>query len=113
MFDIPTTVQILRYYAGCADLINGEVLNLADKNLFGYTRREPVGVVGAITPWNFPLMLLVSKLAPAIAAGCTVICKPAEDTSLTALFLASLINEAGFPPGAVNFITGLGESAGR
>lgn len=70
-------------------------------------------MVGAITPWNFPLMLLVSKLAPAIAAGCTVVCKPAEDTSLTALYLASLLNQAGFPAGSVNVVTGVGETTGR
>ena len=97
-FDIPTTINVIRYYAGWADKLEGKNLNLG-KNLFGYTREEPVGVVAAISPWNFPLMLLMGKLAPALAAGCTVICKPAEDTSLTALYLASLLNEAGkLPP---------------
>lgn len=88
---MPTCIHLLRYYAGWADKLEGKNLNLGPY-MFGFTRLEPVGVVGAITPWNFPLMLLIGKLAPAIAAGCTIICKPAEDTSLTSLYLASLIN---------------------
>jgi acyl-CoA reductase-like NAD-dependent aldehyde dehydrogenase len=80
--------------------------------VFCYTRHEPVGVVGAIVPWNFPLILAVSKISPAIAAGCTVVLKPAEQTPLTTLYLGSLIKEAGFPPGVVNIVPGYGHTAG-
>jgi phenylacetaldehyde dehydrogenase len=79
---------------------------------FGYTRREPVGVVGAIIPWNFPLLMAVWKVGPALATGCSIVLKPAEDTPLTALRLAELALEAGFPPGAFNVVTGYGRSAG-
>lgn len=103
--------KVLRYYGGFADKIVGQTIP-ADGNVFCYTRHEPVGVVGAITPWNFPLHLAASKIAPAIAAGCTLVLKPAEQTPLTALLLASLIKEAGFPAGVINIVPGLGHTAG-
>src|SRR5699024_9450359 len=77
-----------------------------------YTRHEPVGVVGQIIPWNFPFMMAAWKIAPALATGCTVILKPAEQTPLSALFLAELVAEAGFPEGVINIITGYGRPAG-
>ena len=76
------------------------------------TRKEPVGVVGAIIPWNYPMVLLCLKLGQALAAGCTLVVKPSELTSLTALYVANLIKEAGFPPGVVNFVPGYGKTAG-
>ncbi|WP_292330190.1 aldehyde dehydrogenase family protein, partial [Mesorhizobium sp.] len=82
------------------------------KNIFAYTTREPIGVVAAITPWNSPLLMAAMKLAPALAAGCTVVLKPAEETSLTALRLGELLIEAGLPAGVVNIVTGPGETVG-
>lgn len=76
----------------------------------GMTIKEPIGVVGQIIPWNYPLLMLVWKIAPALAAGCTIVIKPAEQTPFTALMLAILINEAGFPPGVINIVTGWGET---
>lgn len=84
----------------------------ADSDFSAYTRREPVGVVAAIIPWNFPFLMACLKLAPALAAGCTVVLKPAEQTSLSALYLGELIEEANFPDGVVNIITGEGQSTG-
>jgi phenylacetaldehyde dehydrogenase len=108
---------VLRYMAGWPSRICGETpevkMPFPGSQFFGYTRREPVGVVGAIVPWNVPLMMAVWKLAPALAAGCTVVLKPAEDASLTALALASLVAEAGIPPGVVNIVSGLGHVAGQ
>lgn len=109
--DIANALNVLRYFGGMADKVVGQTIP-ADGNIFCYTRREPVGVVGAITPWNFPLFLAVGKVAPAIAAGCTVILKPAEQTPLSAIYLGSLIKEAGFPPGVVNIVPGYGPTAG-
>lgn len=83
-----------------------------DGSYFTYTRKEPIGVVGLIVPWNFPMVLCCLKWGPALAAGCTSVLKPAEQTPLTALYLASLAKEAGFPPGVVNVITGYGPTAG-
>ena len=94
-----------------ADKIVGQTIPV-DGNFFCYTRHEPVGVVGSITPWNFPLYLAVAKIAPAIATGCTILLKPAEQTPLTTLHLASLIKEAGFPPGVVNIVPRYGPTAG-
>ncbi len=85
---------------------------LPGSEFLSYTLREPIGVVGQIIPWNFPLLMAAWKLAPALAAGCTVVLKPAEQTPLTALRLGELIEEAGFPEGVVNVVTGLGETAG-
>lgn len=111
--DIPASVSALRYWAGWCTKIAGET-RAADMpgDYMAMTLREPVGVVGLITPWNFPLMSAVSKLGPALAAGCTVVLKPAEQTSLTALRLGEVILEAGVPAGVVNIITGIGAVAG-
>jgi betaine-aldehyde dehydrogenase len=115
---IPNFVATLRYYAGWADKINGELI-ATDGYLGGpvpthaYTRRDPLGVVAAIVPWNAPLMILGWKLAPALACGNAVIIKPSEDASLSILRLAELIDEAGFPPGTVNVLTGAGKVAGE
>jgi phenylacetaldehyde dehydrogenase len=106
-------VECLRYNAGWAGKINGETPTVAAPNHHVYTLREPVGVVGAITPWNVPLAMEVGKLSAALAAGCTVVLKPAELTPLTALRLAELIAEVGFPPGVVNIVTGFGDPAGK
>jgi phenylacetaldehyde dehydrogenase len=105
--------ECLRYFAGWAGKINGETPTLAAPNHHAYTLREPVGVVGAIVPWNFPLAMTIGKIAPALAVGCTVVVKPAELTPLTALRLAQLIQQVGFPPGVVNVVTGFGDPAGK
>ncbi len=101
------------YYAGLADKIHGQVIPTSDRQILNYTSREPLGVVGAITPWNSPLTLTTSKLAPALCVGNTVVIKPSEYTSATVLRLAELAIEAGFPPGAVNVVTGFGVEAGQ
>jgi phenylacetaldehyde dehydrogenase len=107
---------IVRYMAGWPSKIVGDTVNLKmpfPGQFFAYTQREPVGVVGAIVPWNVPLMMAIWKVAPALAAGCTVVLKPAEDSSLTALVLADLVRQAGFPNGVLNVVTGLGREAGE
>ncbi len=111
--DVPFAAERLRYNAGWATKIHGETppVSLPGEWL-GYTMREPVGVVGHIVAWNAPLASAVGKLAPSLAAGCTMVLKPAEQTPLTALRLGELIDEAGFPPGVVNIVTGYGEEAG-
>ncbi len=109
--DLPELIEVLRYYAGWADKIHGETLASAG-SMFNYTRREPLGVVGAIVPWNFPLLLAVWKIAPALACGNTVVLKPAEETPLTALKLGELAAQAGFPAGALNVVPGFGTTAG-
>jgi aldehyde dehydrogenase (NAD+) len=109
--DVPLAIDCFRYYAGWADKIEGKTIPI-NGPYFCYTRHEPVGVVGQIIPWNFPLLMLAWKLGPALAAGCTVVLKPAEQTPLTALRVGELILEAGFPPGVVNIIPGYGETAG-
>ncbi|XP_078621744.1 retinal dehydrogenase 2-like [Branchiostoma floridae x Branchiostoma japonicum] len=109
--DLQGSMGTLRYFSGWADKIHGKTIP-TDGPHFTYTRREPVGVCGAIIPWNFPLMMAVWKLAPALCAGCTVVLKPAEQTPLSALYLAALIKEAGFPPGVVNIVPGYGPTAG-
>ena len=109
--DLPMVVDVLRYYAGWATKIHGETVNTFE-TAFTYTLREPVGVVGMIIPWNFPLLLASWKLGPALACGCTVVMKPAEQTSLTTLKLGQLAIEAGFPPGVINIVTG-GPDVGR
>lgn len=103
--DVPMTADVLRYYAGWATKIHGETVN-SFENAFTYTLREPVGVVGMIIPWNFPLLLASWKLGPALACGCTVILKPAEQTPLTALRFGELAIEAGMPAGVINILTG-------
>lgn len=113
--DIPGAVSQLRFMAGWASKSGGEVrqpYTIPTGEFFSYTTREPVGVAAQIVPWNFPLLMACLKIAPALAAGCTVVLKPAEQTSITALKLADLIDEAGFPAGVVNIITGLGHTAG-
>ncbi len=101
------------YFAGAADKIHGETIPSDKPNFLLYTRREPIGVVGAIVPWNSPVLLLTWKLAPALAAGCTVVAKPAEQTPASVLEFAGLFEEAGFPPGVFNVVTGDGPTAGR
>ncbi|XP_045500942.1 aldehyde dehydrogenase, mitochondrial [Colias croceus] len=107
--DINSVIKNLRYYAGWADKNHGKVLP-TDGKYFAYTRHEPVGVCGQIIPWNFPLLMASWKLGPALATGNTLILKPAEQTPLTALYLAQLVKEAGFPPGAVNVLPGMGDA---
>jgi len=112
-FHLPHAIETLRYNAGWATKLNGETIALSGMGTWhAYTLREPVGVVAQIVPWNAPLAMAAAKIAPALAAGCTVILKPAEETPLTALRLAHLIAEVGFPDGAFNLLTGFGESAG-
>ena len=108
-----TLPEYYHYYAGLADKIQGDVIPTSDRRVLNYTTREPLGVVGAITPWNSPLTLTTSKLAPALCAGNTIVIKPSEYTSATVLRLAELVDEAGFPPGAVNVVTGFGAEAGQ
>ena len=112
--DIPVSIDQLRYYAGWATKIEGSTIPISahGAKFLAYTLREPIGVVGQIIPWNFPLIMATLKLAPALASGCTVVLKPAEQTPLTALMLGELIQEAGFPEGVVNIVTGYGETAG-
>ena len=115
--DVPLAVDLFRYMAGWATKISGETFNISvpympGAEFFSYTAREPIGVAGQIIPWNFPLLMAAWKLGPALAAGCTIVLKPAEQTPLSALRLGELIEEAGFPQGVVNIVTGLGETAG-
>lgn len=110
---LATLPEYYFYYAGLADKIHGFVVPTSDRQVLNYTAREPLGVVGAITPWNSPLTLTSSKLAPALCAGNTVVIKPSEHTSASVLKLAELALEAGFPPGAVNVVTGFGAEAGQ
>ncbi|HEX5400748.1 MAG TPA: aldehyde dehydrogenase family protein [Pseudonocardiaceae bacterium] len=101
-----------QYYAGIADKIEGRQIPAPNPNYLVYTRREPIGVVAAITPWNSPLLLLTWKLAPALAAGCTVVVKPSEHAPASTLGFAELFAEAGFPPGGVNVVTALSREVG-
>jgi acyl-CoA reductase-like NAD-dependent aldehyde dehydrogenase len=115
MLDVPNAIATVRYFAGWADTIEGRTIptpGYFGMSTLSYTVREPIGVVGAITPWNTPAMIACWKLAPALAAGCTMVLKPAEEAPLTTLYLAKLIEEAGFPPGVFNVVPGLGEVAG-
>jgi phenylacetaldehyde dehydrogenase len=114
MWNIPKAVDCLRYYAGWPMRLTGETLPVSTPGEYHtYTRREAVGVVGQIVAWNMPFGMAVGKIAPALAAGCTVVLKPAEQTPLSAVRLGQLIQEVGFPEGVVNIVTGTGESAGR
>ena len=108
--DVRLAVAHLRYYAGWPTKIEGETIPVAWPDMFCYTRKEPVGVCGQIIPWNFPLLMAAWKISPALAAGCTVVLKPAEQTPLTALRLGQLVAEAGFPEGVVNVLTGDGST---
>jgi phenylacetaldehyde dehydrogenase len=113
--DLPLTIETIRYYAGWATKIEGNTIPLtltSPSKFLAYTVREPVGVVGQIIPWNFPLLMAAWKLGPALAAGCTIVLKPAEQTPLTALLLGEMVQEAGFPEGVVNIVAGFGETAG-
>ena len=109
--DLPMTIKCYRYYAGWADKIHGKTIPV-EGNYFCYTRHEPVGVVGQIIPWNFPLLMQAWKWGPALAAGCTIVLKPAEQTPLTALRVGQLAQEAGFPDGVINIVPGYGPTAG-
>jgi len=115
--DVPLAADLFHYMAGWATKIEGNTIDISvpympGANFHSYTLREPIGVVGQIIPWNFPLLMAAWKLGPALAAGCTVVLKPAEQTPLTALRLAELIAEAGVPEGVVNVVPGFGETAG-
>ncbi|WHY54463.1 aldehyde dehydrogenase family protein [Peribacillus simplex] len=109
--DVPLAIDHFRYYAGWSTKIVGQTIPVAG-NYFNYTRHEAVGVVGQIIPWNFPLLMAAWKLGAALATGCTIVLKPAEQTPLSALYLGQLALEAGFPPGVLNVIPGFGETAG-
>jgi acyl-CoA reductase-like NAD-dependent aldehyde dehydrogenase len=110
--EITAVVEDLRYYAGWTTKLYGQSIPTWAKGYHVYTRREPVGVCGAITAWNYPMEAVSGKLGPALACGNTVVLKPAEQSSLSALWMAGLAEEAGFPPGALNVVTGLGQEAG-
>jgi len=110
-FDLADTATCYEYYGGLATKITG-VVNPVPDNALSFTLREPIGVAGQIIPWNYPLLMAAWKLAPALAAGCTCVLKPAEQTPLTVLEMAGWLEECGLPPGVVNVITGYGESAG-
>ncbi|CAF2364132.1 unnamed protein product [Rotaria sp. Silwood2] len=109
--DIPHCIAVLRYYAGWPDKMNGKVLPIGG-DFFSYTRREPVGIVGQIIPWNFPMILLCWKIGPSVVTGCTTVIKLDEHTPLTGLYTAKLIQEAGFPPGVINILAGDGPHCG-
>jgi aldehyde dehydrogenase (NAD+) len=109
--DIPLVIDCLRYYAGWADKIQGDTIPVRGE-YFTYTRREPVGVVGQIIPWNFPALMVAWKWGPALAAGCTIVMKPAEQTPLTCLRMARLAQKAGIPDGVINVVPGYGPTAG-
>ncbi|MEW5551158.1 aldehyde dehydrogenase family protein [Peribacillus frigoritolerans] len=109
--DVPLAIDHFRYYAGWTTKIVGQTIPVSG-NYFNYTRHEAVGVVGQIIPWNFPLLMAAWKLGAALATGCTIVLKPAEQTPLSALYLGQLALEAGFPPGVLNVIPGFGETAG-
>jgi aldehyde dehydrogenase (NAD+) len=109
--DLPLSIDCLRYYAGFADKIHGQTIPVRG-NYFTYTRREPVGVVGQIIPWNFPILMVCWKWGPALATGCTIVMKPAEQTPLSCLRLARLAQKAGIPDGVINVVPGYGPTAG-
>ncbi|XP_067084258.1 aldehyde dehydrogenase 1A1-like isoform X1 [Osmerus mordax] len=110
--DLVATIKTLRYFGGWADKIQGRTIPV-DGDYFTYTRHEPLGVCGQIIPWNFPVMMFAWKIAPALCCGNTVVIKPAQQTPLTALHMAALIKEAGFPPGVVNVVPGYGPTVGN
>jgi aldehyde dehydrogenase (NAD+) len=111
-FDIGDTIQCLRYYAGWADKIIGQTIEVDNKTKIAFTRHEPIGVCGQIIPWNYPINMWAWKVAPALACGCTIVMKPSELTPLTALKLSELVKEAGFPPGVLNTVPSLGSVGG-
>jgi len=110
--EVGYTVDVIRYYAGWCDKIHGDTVP-CDGGFVCMTRKEPLGVVGQIIPWNYPLMMVAWKFGPALAAGCTIVIKPSEITPLTALYLGSLVIKAGFPPGVINIVPGFGNEAGE
>lgn len=109
--DVGAVVGCLRYYAGWADKIEGSTVDIA-RDMFHYILKEPIGVCGQIIPWNFPLLMLAWKIGPALCTGNTIVMKTAEQTPLSALYLAQFVKEAGFPPGVLNIISGFGKTAG-
>jgi len=109
--DVAAAVGCIRYYGGWADKIEGKVIE-TNSDTFSYTKQEPVGVCGQIIPWNFPILMWAWKIGPAIATGNTIVLKTAEQTPLSALVAATLVKEAGFPPGVINIISGFGKIAG-
>ncbi|KAG2004264.1 aldehyde dehydrogenase, variant 2 [Coprinopsis cinerea AmutBmut pab1-1] len=109
--DVAFSINVIKYFAGWADKITGQTIETDERKLI-YTRHEPIGVVGQIIPWNFPLLMLAWKIGPALATGNTIVLKPSEFTPLTAIRMCSLIQEAGFPPGVVNIVTGYGNTVG-
>ncbi|KAK5579738.1 hypothetical protein RB653_009424 [Dictyostelium firmibasis] len=111
-FDVIEAARSLRYFGGWADKIQGKTIPISSE-FTSMTRHEPIGVVALVVAWNFPLLLLSWKLGPALAAGCTIVAKPSEFTPLTALYLCELIKEAGFPPGVINIVNGVGEVVGN
>ncbi|KAG9489066.1 hypothetical protein GDO78_005202 [Eleutherodactylus coqui] len=111
LIDLEGCIRTLRYFAGWSDKIQGRTIPV-DESYLCFTVHEPIGVCGAITPWNFPLMMLIWKMGPALCCGNTLVIKPAEQTPLTSLYMGSLIKEAGFPPGVVNIVPGYGPTAG-
>ncbi|WP_413134609.1 aldehyde dehydrogenase family protein, partial [Enterococcus lactis] len=110
--DVPRTAACFRYFGGMVDKIEGSVIPV-EQGFLNYVVREPIGVVGQIVPWNFPLMFTSWKLGPALAAGNTVVMKPSELTPLSTLKIAELVKKAGFPDGVVNVVTGYGHTAGQ
>ena len=110
---LATIPQWFSYFSGLADKLEGTTIPGDKPNFLVYTRREPAGVVGAIVPWNSPLLLLCWKLAPALAAGCTMVAKPSDYSPASAVELAALMDEAGFPPGVFNVVTGFGPAVGK
>lgn len=110
LFDVEISVETLKYYAGWTDKFFGDTIPAGD--FIAMTRKEPIGVVGQIIPWNYPLLMLAWKWGPALAVGCTIVMKPAEQTPLTALHMGALAKEAGFPAGVINIVTGYGPTAG-
>jgi aldehyde dehydrogenase (NAD+) len=110
--DVAETANVIRYYAGWADKIHGQTIPTTH-NKFAYTLKQPIGVCGQIIPWNFPLVMAAWKLGPALACGNTLVMKPAEQTPLSILYLATLVEKAGFPPGVINILNGYGKDAGH
>ncbi|KAG6531568.1 hypothetical protein ZIOFF_005382 [Zingiber officinale] len=111
LYDVPSSADMLRYFAGAADKIHGQTLKMSGA-MHGYTLKEPIGVVGLIIPWNFPAAMFFFKVAPALAAGCTMVVKPSEQSSLSALYIAHLAKQAGIPDGVLNVVSGFGPTAG-
>lgn len=109
--DVASASGAIRYYGGWADKLHGKVID-TDTETFNYTKHEPVGVCGQIIPWNFPIMMWAWKIGPAVATGNCVVLKSAEQTPLSALYAATLVEKAGFPPGVINIISGFGKTAG-